>query len=153
MTDQLYNNNYFIQQGRDAVAIWVEMVHEVRVVRLNDKHKPASIRPWFGDSIGKYEGNTLVVETTNWHPNNRIQGRSAEDLVLTEKFTRVARDRLLYQFNVHSPVNWDVDWGGEYEFAASDGIYEYACHEGNYAFEGILSGNLVALGAPLPPPR
>ena len=65
---------------------------------------------------------------------------SADDLTLTEKFTRVAKDRLLYQFNVHSPANWDVDWGGEYEFAASDGIYEYACHEGNYGLQNILAG-------------
>ena len=153
MTDQLYNKNYRIQPGRDSVAIWVEMVHEVRNVRLNSKHPASSMKYWFGDAIGHYEGNTLVVETTNFRPENRIQGRSAEDLVMTERFTRVARDRLLYQFNVHSPANWDVDWGGEYEFAASPGIFEYACHEGNYALEGILTGNLVALGAPLPPAR
>ncbi len=154
MQSQLYNNNYRIQQGRDSVAIWIEMVHEVRTVRLNSTHLPSSIRPWFGDAIGRYEGNTLVVETTNWHPSNNVGGRSAADLTLTERFTKVAKDRLLYQFNVHSPANWDVDWGGEYEFQASDGIYEYACHEGNYALEGILAGNLAVAtgGAPTPRP-
>jgi len=145
MQPQLYNNNYRISQGKDSVAIWVEMVHDVRVVRLTDKHRTDGVRPWWGDSIGHYEGNTLVVETSNYHPQNRISGRSATDLLMTERFTRVANDRLLYQFNVHSPANWEQDWGGEYEFAASPGIYEYACHEGNYALEGILAGNLAAL--------
>ncbi len=151
---QLYNNNVRITQGKDSVAIWIEMIHDVRVVRIGGKHRADGVRPWFGDSVGHYEGNSLVVETANYHPQNQINGRSAADLVLTEKFTKVSPQRLLYQFNIHSPANWDADWGGEYEFQASDGIYEYACHEGNYALEGILAGELAVVkpGAPTPLP-
>ena len=152
MTPQLYNNSYRIVQGKDSVAIWVEMVHDVRIVRLGGKHRTDGVREHMGESIGRYDGNTLVVTTANYHASNQIQGRSAADLVLTERFTKVSPRRLLYQFNVHSPANWDQDWGGEYEFSASDGIFEYACHEGNYAFEGILAGELVAVGGTPPAP-
>ncbi|HET9161283.1 MAG TPA: hypothetical protein VFN88_11790, partial [Caulobacteraceae bacterium] len=141
MLPLLYNNNYRIAQSKDSVAIWVEMVHDVRMIDLNRKeHLPSHIRPWFGDSIGHYEGNTLVVETTNYPRANTF--RSAwEDLKVTEKFTRVAADRVLYQFKVEAPSVWDTAWGGEYEFGTSKGdIYEYACHEGNYALEGMLAG-------------
>ena len=141
MGHQLYNNDYSIVQGKDSVAIWVEMVHDVRIVRIGGTHRTDGVRPWYGDSIGHYEGNTLVVETTNYNPQIRLEGRySTADLVMTERFTRVAKDRLLYQFNVHSPAQWDTDWGGEYEFSASPGIYEYACHEGNYALADIMQG-------------
>ena len=152
MLPTLYNNNIRIVQGKDSVAIWVEMVHDVRIVRLGGKHRTDGVREHMGESIGRYDGNTLVVTTANYHASNQIQGRSAADLVLTERFTKVSPRRLLYQFNVHSPANWDQDWGGEYEFSASDGIFEYACHEGNYAFEGILAGELVAVGGTPPAP-
>ena len=134
-----YNNNYQIQQGRDAVAILSEMVHDTRIVRLNSTHRTDGVRPWFGDSIGHYEGETLVVETTNI-PQTQAYNGSWEHLTVTEKFTRVARDRLLYQFSIHDPTLWDADWGGEYEFSATSGVYEYACHEGNYAMEDMLAG-------------
>ncbi len=146
MLPTLYNNNIRIVQGKDSVAIWVEMVHDVRIVRLNGKHMTNGVREHMGDAIGHYEGNTLVVETKNFSALDQIQNRSAADLTLTERFTKVSPTRLLYQFNVHSPANWDQDWGGEYEWQASDGVFEYACHEGNYAFDGILAGELVAIG-------
>jgi hypothetical protein len=141
MLPLLYNNNYRIAQSRDSVAIWVEMVHDVRMVDLNRKtHLPANIRPWWGDSLGHYEGNTLVVETTNYPRTNAFRG-AWEDLKVTEKFTRVAANRVLYQFTVEAPSVWDTAWGGEYEFGNAKGdIYEYACHEGNYALEGMLAG-------------
>ena len=135
-----YNNNYQIVQSRDAVAITVEMVHDTRIVRLNDKHRTDGVRPWFGDSIGWYEGDTLVVETTNI-PERMAYGGSWENLKVTERFTRVGPERLHYQFTVVDPATWDKPWGGEYEFSALNGrLHEYACHEGNYALEGILAG-------------
>ncbi len=137
-----YNNNYNFSQGKDSVAIWVEMVHDVRIVRLNAKHRTDGVRPWFGDSIGHYEGDTLVVETTNI-PQVQAYNGSWEHLTVTEKFRRVGPDRLYYQYVIHDPTAWDADWGGEYEFAAlpkGQHVYEYACHEGNYAMENMLAG-------------
>jgi hypothetical protein len=140
MLPLLYNNNYKLVQSKDAVVIDVEMVHDARIVRINGQHRTDGIRPWWGDSVGHYEGNTLVVETTNFPQRLAFRG-SWQNLKVTEKFTRVAPDRLLYQFTVSDPTLWDADWGGEYEFSASKGlIYEYACHEGNYALEGMLAG-------------
>jgi hypothetical protein len=135
----LYNNNYRITQGRDSVAIEVEMIHDVRIVRIGAKHRDDGIRPWMGDSIGWYEGNTLVVETTSFNPQQPFYGAS-EQLKVTERFTRVASNRLLYRFTVDDPKVWDKPWGGEYEFWASPGLYEYACHEGNYGLYNILAG-------------
>jgi hypothetical protein len=135
-----YNNNYNIVQTQDAVAIEVEMVHDTRIVRLNSKHRTDGLRPWFGDSIGWWEGDTLVVETTNIPQVQRFAG-SWKDLTITERFTRTAKDRLRYAFKVSDPSAWAEPWGGEYEFSPLHGIiYEYACHEGNYALPGILAG-------------
>jgi len=136
-----YNNNYQIVQGRDVVAIDVEMVHDVRIVRLNDRtHPPANIRPWHGDSVGWYEGDTLVVETTNLPEIQGLYG-AWKNLKVTERFRRIGKDRLGYQFIVEDPTVWDKPWGGEYEFSALNGrLYEYACHEGNYALPGMLAG-------------
>ncbi|MGD2131632.1 MAG: hypothetical protein PVI23_02505 [Maricaulaceae bacterium] len=136
----LYNNNYVIAQGRDAVAISVEMIHDTKVIRLDSEHRDDGVRPWMGDSIGWYEGDTLVVETTDFHPQQSFYGAS-EDLKVIERFTQVADNRLLYQFTVEDPQVWEEPWGGEYEFWKSAGFYEYACHEGNYGMIGILSGN------------
>jgi len=139
MLPQLYNNNYAIVQSRDAVVINVEMVHDNRVVRLNQPHRTDGVRPWHGDSVGRWEGDTLVVETTNYHTSQNFRGASA-NLKVTERFRRVAPDRLLYQFTVEDPTVWTRPWSGEYEFYRSPGVYEYACHEGNYGLEGILAG-------------
>lgn len=139
-----YNNNYQLVQSKDYVAINIEMVHDTRLVHLNGAHRADGIRPWFGDSIGHFEGATLVVETTNI-PQGQSYNGSWEHLTVTEKFTRVANDRLLYQFSVNDPTMWDKPWGGEYEFASLNGrVLEYACAEGNYALEGILSGTRQA---------
>lgn len=140
MAPQLYNNTYRFAQSKDAFAILVEMVHDVRVIRIGGKHLPSNVRPWFGDSIGHWEGDTLVAETTNFPRTTNLRGSSA-NLKVTERFTRVGADRILYQFKVEDPTVWDEPWGGEYEFKAANGeVYEYACHEGNYALEGILAG-------------
>ena len=135
-----YNNNYLFVQGRDEIAIVVEMVHDVRHIRLNAPHRPDQVHPWFGDSVGHWEGDTLVVETDHI-PEAQAYYGAWKDLKITERFTRVAKDRLLYQFTVEAPSMWDRPWGGEYEFHPLKGqVYEYACHEGNYALPGILSG-------------
>ncbi|HEY2677570.1 MAG TPA: hypothetical protein VGI65_11435 [Steroidobacteraceae bacterium] len=140
MLPLLYNNNYEIAQSKDTVAIVVEMVHDVRIVHIGGKHRTDGERPWMGDSIGWYEGPTLVVETTNFPEATALRG-AWKDLKVTERFTRVSATRILYQFTVQDPTVWDRPWSGEYEFSPSKGrIFEYACHEGNYALEGILSG-------------
>jgi hypothetical protein len=148
MRHAAYNANYQITQGSDAVAIMVETIHDTRVVRLNAEHHPASAitRPWMGDSIGWYEGDTLVVETINFHPEQYFYYAS-EQLKITERFTRVGEDRLLYQFRVEDPKVWEETWGGEYEFNRSAGVYEYACHEGNYAMvNGLTIGRMQDAG-------
>ena len=145
MPNGFYNNNYVIQQAPGAVLIVTEMVHDARIVRLDTRaHAPAAIRPWFGDSVGWYEGDALVVETTNF-PKAQAWFGSWETLKVTERFSRSAKGRLRYSFTVEDPAVWAQPWGGEYEFAALDGlVYEYACHEGNYAMPGILGGSRAA---------
>jgi hypothetical protein len=135
-----YNNNYYIQQSPDAVAIQVELIHDTRIIRLNSKHRADDVRPYMGDSIGHWEGDTLVVETTNIPQGQAFMG-SWKNLKVTEWFTRVSPTRLFYKFQVEDPDSWDKPWGGEYNFSPLHGIvYEYACHEGNYALPAILAG-------------
>jgi len=135
-----YNNNYQFIQTADHVAIMIEMVHDLRVIRLGAKHRTDGQRPWFGDSIGWWEGDALVVETTNI-PRAQAYFGVWENLKVTERFRRVGEGRMHYQFTLEDPTIWAAPWGGEYEFAALGGaIHEYACHEGNYALEGILAG-------------
>jgi len=140
MLPLLYNNNYEIAQTKDTVAIVVEMVHDVRMIHIGGKHRTDGLRPWMGDSIGWYEGPTLVIETTNFPQATALQG-AWKELKVTERFTRVGAHRILYQFRVQDPTVWDTSWSGEYEFSASKGrIFEYACHEGNYALADMLAG-------------
>ncbi len=143
LSNGFYNNNYQIVQTPSHVMIQVEMNHDARIVRLNSEHRKDDVRPYFGDSIGWWEGDTLVVETTNIPESQQFAG-SWKDLKVTEKFRRVADDRLYYSFTVEDPTLWAEAWGGEYEFAPlGDVLYEYACHEGNYALPGILMGARV----------
>ena len=135
-----YHNNYQIQQSPDAVAIVAEGIHDARIVRLNATHRTDGIRPRLGDSIGHYEGNTLVVETTNLPQANNFYG-AWKGLKVTEWFTRVSPTRIKYRFEVEDADTWAKPWGGEYEFYPLKGqVYEYACHEGNYALPAILAG-------------
>jgi hypothetical protein len=121
------------------VVILAEKMHDVRHVRLNARSH-GSVRQWLGDSIGHWEGDTLVVETTNFHPRQYFYGAS-EGLKIVERFTRTAPDRLLYRFTVQDPLVWDQPWSGEYEFRPADApVQEYACHEGNYDLDAILAG-------------
>jgi hypothetical protein len=141
MLPGLYNNTYQFVQTKDQVVIDVEMVHDARIVRLNaTQHLPETVRPWMGDSIGRWEGDTLVVETTNFHPEQVFRGAS-QHLKVTERFTRTGKDRMHYAFWVEDPTVFAQPWGGEYEFSRITGqVYEYACHEGNYGLVGILQG-------------
>ena len=147
MLPVLYNNHYQFVQTPEHVMILVEMNHDVRIVRLNDKHHTNSIKPWLGDSIGRWDGDTLEVETTNFHPGQSFRAAIKHQLymssntVVTERFTRVAEDRLYYEFAVQDPEVYTQTWRGEMTFEKAQGqIYEYACHEGNYSLAGILAG-------------
>ena len=138
-----YNNNYQIVQTRDNVAIIVEMVHDVRNIRIGGQHRTDGVRPWFGDSVGRWEGDTLVVTTKNLPERQAYKG-AWKNTTITERFTRTAPDTIHYTFTVEDPDIWEQAWGGEYEFHTLNGmIYEYACHEGNYALPGILAGARV----------
>ena len=135
-----YNNNYQIVQTPNEVVIQVELIHDARIIRLKGGHRTDGLRPTMGDSIGHYEGDTLVVETTNLPESQQFIG-SWKDLKVTEWFTRLSPTKILYRFQLEDPVLWEKPWGGEYTFNTLNGIvYEYACHEGNYALPGILAG-------------
>ena len=140
MLPTLYNNNYQIVQTPDAVMILAEEIHDPRIIRMNAQHAPENVRQWLGDSIGRWEGDTLVVETTNFNDQTRFRG-SSKDLKVTERFTRVDANNIVYKATIEDPSTWTKPWTVELPFAAAAGpIYEYACHEGNYAIEDILSG-------------
>ena len=135
-----YNNLKQIVQTPNTVLLFIEMVHDARIVRLNSQHKPAHLRFWMGDSIGRWEGDTLVVETTNFTNKTRFRG-SSENLKVIERFRRLDDDTLLYRFTVEDPSTWTQSWSGEYPWkATAEDIYEYACHEGNYAMGDIMRG-------------
>ena len=140
MLSVLYNNMKRIVQTEDTVMILVEMVHDARIIRMNAEHEPPEIRRWLGDSIGWWEGDTLVIDTINFTDNPSLGGAS-RDLHVVERFTRVNADTLLYNFTVEDPNVWTAPWTGEYVWPASNHkAYEYACHEANYSFGGILRG-------------
>jgi hypothetical protein len=147
MLPVLYNNNYRFVQTPDSVAILVEMNHSVRTVRIGGSPLPAAIRPWFGDSIGHWEGDTLVVRTTHFHPEQSLRGAIkhqlyvGRDSVVTERFTRTGPAEIRYEFAVEDDDIYTQPWRGELNFRPSHGqIYEYACHEGNYGMVNMLAG-------------
>jgi len=140
MLPVLYNNNYQIVQTKDTVMILVEMIHDVRVVRMNGTHAPADMRFWLGDSIGHWEGDTLVVDTTNFNPQVIFRG-SSHNLHVIERFQRVDAKTLLYRATIDDPTTFTKSWTLEYPFTAeNEQVFEYACHEGNYALVDILEG-------------
>lgn len=139
----LYNNLKQIVQTKDSIMILNEMVHDARIVRMNSKHEPPDIRRWLGDSIGHWDGDTLVVDTTNFTDQPALNS-ATKDLHVIERFSRIDDKTLLYQFTVDDPTVWTKPWKGEYVWPATDQrIFEYACHEGNYSFSGILRGARV----------
>jgi hypothetical protein len=143
LPDYFYNNLHQIVQTKDAMMILTEMVHDARIVRMNAQHLPPTIRQWMGDSVGHWEGDTLVVDTTNFTNKTRFRG-STENLHVVERFSRLDDHTLLYRFTVEDPTTWATPWTGEMAWPATDGkIYEYACHEANYALTDVLKGSRV----------
>jgi hypothetical protein len=142
MLPQVYNGNYQIFQTQDHVVILAEMIHDARIIPLGNRPRsPRHLRFWMGDSVGRWEGDTLVVETTNFTEKTNYRG-SSEGLRLVERFRRTADDVLLYQVDVHDPATFTRPWTIELPAVRSAGeIYEYACHENNYGLEGILRGH------------
>ena len=147
MPNYFYNNNYTIVQTADHVLIMTEMVHDTRIIRLGTPQPlPDHVRPWMGDSWGHWEGETLVVETTNIHPDQRIVGGGATfspsaRAKVTERLTRVDPYTINYEFTVDDPGTFTRPFSGEVPFRAlPDLVYEYSCHEGNYALSAVLSG-------------
>ena len=154
MMPGFYNHNYQILQTPDYVVILVEMVHDARIIPLDGRPgPPAAVRQWMGDSRGRWEGDTLVVEST--HFADKVNGRQElghtqgggtvfggdENLRLVERFTRVSADTVDYEFTVVDPSVWEAPWTASLPMTAIDGpLFEYACHEGNYALENILAG-------------
>jgi len=140
LPNYFYNNMKQIVQTKNTVLILNEMVHDARVIRLNAEHLPSNIRKWMGDSVGKWEGDTLVVDTTNFTSKTQFRG-SGENLHVVERFTRTGPKTILYRFTVDDPSTWERAWTGEYPWNATDeNLYEYACHEGNYSLGGMLRG-------------
>jgi hypothetical protein len=159
LPNYFYNNNYTIVQTPDHVMIMTEMVHDTRIIRIgkHHQHPPAHVRPWWGDSIGWWEGDTLVIETTNFHPQQVFRGAS-DTLKVTERLSRVDGDTLLYKFTIEDPETFTKPWSGEVPFEKLDEmIYEYACHEANYALSNVLSGarsqEKADAAKKTPPPR
>jgi len=140
MLPVLYNNNYQIVQTPDTVMILVEMIHDARIVRMNATHDPENIRKWLGDSVGHWEGDTLVVDTINFKDQVVFRG-SSKNLHVIERFSRMDANTLLYRATIDDPTTFSKSWTIEYPFRATrDSIYEYACHEGNYSIVDILGG-------------
>ncbi len=135
-----YNNNHQIVQTPDYVVIYSEMMHDARIIPLDGRpHLPRDVHQWFGDSRGQWAGNTLVVQTTNFTDKTNFRG-SGENMRLTERFTRIDKDTLLYQFTVDDPESFQRPWSGEIPLKKAPGpIFEYACHEGNYSLVNTLS--------------
>jgi hypothetical protein len=136
-----YNNNYQILQTKDYVMILVEMLHDVRIIPLDNRPKvPEGVRQMLGSSRGRWEGETLVVETSNFTNKTAFQG-SSENMHLIERFTRVAPDMIRYEFTVNDPDTWTKPWSAEVPWKKTIGpIFEHACHEGNYGLANTLAG-------------
>ena len=141
MLPVMYNNNYQIVQTEDYVMIMAEMMHDARIIRIDDELMP-HMDKWMGDSVGHWDGDTLVVTTTGYHPQHTVFGAS-ENLTVTERFERVSTSEIVYTFTVDDPTVFSQPWTGELLFnakSADQPMYEYACHEGNYALPGVLAG-------------
>jgi hypothetical protein len=143
LPNYFYNNLKQIVQTPNTIILHNEMVHDARIVRIGGQHPPAHIRKWMGDSIGRWEGDTLVIETTNFTNKTQFRG-SGENLKVIERISRLDDKTLLYRFTVEDPDTWEKPWSGEYPWVlSSEKLYEYACHESNYSLAGILKGARV----------
>ena len=143
-----YNSNYQIVQTAQELMIHVEMIHDTRIIPLDGRsHLPSNVRLWLGDSVGHWEGSTLVVDTTNFNDAGGFYGDaggmfgSDRNLHVVERFSLLDADMILYRFEVDDPTAFTRPWKGELTMARAPGpIYEYACHEGNYALPNLLNG-------------
>jgi hypothetical protein len=137
-----YNNFYQIIQAPGYVMILVEMIHEPRIIPLDGRaHLPEQVRQLTGNAVGRWEGDTLVVESTNFTDQNPFAQGASERLRLIERFTRVADDRIEYRFTVDDPATWERPWSAELPMMKTDGpIFEHACHEGNRSLSNALAG-------------
>ena len=160
MLPSAYNNNFMIMQTPGYVAIYVEMIHDFRIIPIDGRaHVPASIRQWHGDARGRWEGDTLVVETTNLRRTEAnagavggdpvllrmANGRDDDTITVTERFTRTGPGTVHYEFTVEDPTHWEQSFSGEFPFTTFPAdelpyLFEYACHEGNYSMTNILGG-------------
>jgi hypothetical protein len=142
-----YNNNYQIVQTPGYVAINVEMIHDVRIIPLDGRpHLSPSVRLWMGDSVGHWEGETLVVDTTNFTGKTAFRG-SDQNLHVIERFTRASAETLQYRFTIDDPTAFTTPWTGEIAMSSETGpLYEYACHEGNYSMESMLAAARAEAG-------
>jgi hypothetical protein len=143
MLNSAYSAIYQIVQTADTVAILSEMNHDVRLIRLGAKHPPKAVRYWMGDSVGHWEKDTLVVETTNFYSGEafRTGYYVSPDGVVIERFTRISATQILYRFTIDDPATYTQPWTAEMPFNATKApVFEFACHEGNYGLEGILAG-------------
>jgi hypothetical protein len=135
-----YNSNYQIVVTRDAFIVHVEMIHDARIIHMDGRpHLPPAIRRWMGDSIGRWDGDALVVETTNLKAGTR---GSSPGLRLTERFTRTGRDAIQYQVTFTDPATWTAPWTAALDMKKRPddaGVFEYACHEGNHGMSNMLS--------------
>ncbi|MBI1340520.1 hypothetical protein GC169_09995 [bacterium] len=147
MLNALYNNHHQFIQTADAMAINIEMIHDTRIIRIEGEHHPLQPRQYFGSSVGRWDGDTFVAETVGFRPAEAVRvdfgffAYFSPDAKVTERFTLVGEDEMLYRFTVEDPVAYTQPWTGELTFRRSpDRIYEYACHEGNYSVPNILGG-------------
>jgi hypothetical protein len=140
LPNYFYNNLKQIVQTPSTILILVEMVHDARIIRMNAEHLPPTVRKWMGDSIGRWEGDTLVVDTTNFTNKTQFNGAS-DQLHVVERFRRADANTIVYRFTIEDPATWERAWTGEYPWVATkENLYEYACHEGNYSLENMLKG-------------
>jgi hypothetical protein len=139
-----YNNNYQFVQIPGYVMILVEMIHDVRIIPLDTRpHLPDGIRQWTGSYRGRWDGDTLVIESRNFNGKTAFQGAS-ENMRLTERFTRLSEDTMRYQFTVDDPSTWTKPWSAEVLWKKTNGpLFEHACHEGNYGLYNTLAGARV----------
>ena len=147
-----YNSNYQIVQTKDRVVIHVEMIHDARIIHLDGRpHLPPTIRRWMGDSVGRWEGATLVVDTTNFNDAGGLYGDAGgnfgwdRDLHVIERLTLLDSNTLSYQFAIDNPTAFAQPWKGEVTMSRASGrIFEYACHEANYSLPSMLRANRAA---------
>lgn len=147
MLNALYNNHHQIVQTPDAIAINVEMIHDTRIIRMNGRHNPEGMRQYFGTTVGRWEGDTLVTETIGFKPEEAVRVDFglfvyiSPEAKVTERFTLQGKDEIHYAFTVEDPAAYTQPWTGELTFRRADArIHEYACHEGNYSVPNILGG-------------